>query len=244
MLDIPSASSMARPCGSPTPVRPTGSFLSRTLAGEALRVPDTRRQLTAPDSVAVRQAQRRLARHSLLFRPAAWASLPGLEQDVLRLNLLVVSEREGALRAHVPRTVRDGISDGGRVAWTVELVLFGAWLVGFGDRSSSLRGRGRGRRADPVDVLKVVAVTLVVMWRREEDTKCVRDQRPLTRSEFSRVWLDLFGEHRDRDWFKSRMTSAARYLAAYLAELQDGRGPIRRGQRLSSRQLGEVLLQL
>lgn len=230
---------MTQPCALPSPTRPNHSSLSRTLAGEALRVPDTRRQLAAPESVAVRQAQRRLARRSLLFQPAAWASLPGLEQDVLRLNLLVVSEREGALRAHVPRTVREGISDGGRVAWTVELILFGAWLVGSGDRPNALHGRGR--KADPLNVLKVVAVALLAMWRREEATRHAYPYRPLARSELSRVWWDLFAEHRDRDWFKSRKASAARQLKVYLAELQDGRGPIRRGQRLSSRQLREVL---
>jgi hypothetical protein len=161
---------------------------------------------------------------------------------VLRLNLLVVSERGQAQRAHVPRTVRDGISDGGCVAWTVELVLFGAWLVGSGNRPSALSGRGR--RADPRDLLKLVAAALVVMWRREEDINRARAQRPLTRSELSRVWPELFGEHRDRDWFKSRMTSAARHLTAYLEALKDGRGPIRRGQRLSSRRLREVLRHL
>lgn len=158
---------------------------------------------------------------------------------MLRLNLLVVSKPEGALRVHVPRAVRDGITDGGRVAWTVELVLFGVWLVGSGERPVPLRGRGR--RPDPGNVLKVVAAASVVMWRREEDINRARAQRPLTRSELSRAWPDLFGEHRDRDWFKSRKASAARHLTAYLSELKEGRGPIERGQQLSSLRLREVL---
>ncbi len=90
-------------------------------------------QVVVPETAAARKAQIRLAHYSLLFRPAAWGALAGLEQDVLRVNLMTVSRRGAALLVHVPRSVKAGISSCGRVAWTVELILFGLWLFGTGE---------------------------------------------------------------------------------------------------------------
>jgi hypothetical protein len=177
----------------------------------------------------------------------AWAGLAGLEQDVMRVNLMTVSRRETARRAHVPRTVKAGISSGGRVASTVELVLFGLWLFGTGEGYRPIRGRGR--RADLREVFGVVAAALLAMWWREErgdvgegsrESEKGSKRRPLSRSELSRAWLALHGDHHDRDWFKSRMASAARHLAAYVEELREGRGPLWNSKRLTSPQLWEL----
>jgi hypothetical protein len=143
---------------------------------------------------------------------------------------MTVSQRAGALRAHAPRTVEDAISPGGRIAWVLELYLFGAWLVGGGADHRPLSGRGR--KADRTEVLRLVAVAMVAMWRREEARATgpvgtgapdLPATRPLARSEVSYFWREVHGEQHDRDWFKSRMASAGRYLAAYLEDLRTGR---------------------